>query len=349
MAFFYDFGGTSATRQIKTNKARVAQNLIDLRRYLDERVPPKSVFERLLIATWNVKWLGRYNRLDESLWYIAEILSRFDLIAVQEVNAKLDDFKTIVALLGPWWKFVASDVTEGDSGNEERLVFLYDSRKLAFGGLAGELVLPPVEGQDGAPDTPTRQFARTPLMAGFRCGWFDFVASTVHLDWGPGKREDPVRVAEAEALGEFLARRFDSGKTWSHNLVLLGDFNVFDTQSRVYTALKDHGFLFPHEGMGLPDTGAGQEERFYDHIGYRFAGDAHIAWQKAGVLELFDGIYRDDQIQSYWDVRNIGGRSDPEGYYRVTFRRNEMSDHFPLWTELKIEFPDRYLEAAAAD
>jgi len=347
MAFYYDFSKHKASTQIRNNKARVADNLIGLRAFLDGQVPPKTMFERLLIATWNVKWLGKYHRLDESLWYIAEILSRFDLIAVQEVRADLADFKEIVRLLGPWWKFVTSDVTEGDQGNEERLAFLYDSRKLEFGGLAGELVLPPVPGEDGEPDAHPRQLARTPLMAGFRCSWFDFIAASVHLYWGPGDRENPTRVAEAEALGAFLADRFDNRPTWSRNLILLGDFNVFDRDSQVYKVLKRHGVLFPHEGLGLPDTGAGQEDRFYDHIGYRFSGDADIQWQGAGVIELFDGIYRDDQIQDYQDVRNLSDRPDPEKYYRVTLRRNEMSDHFPLWTELRIEFPDRYLENIA--
>ena len=35
---------------------------------------------------WNIRWFGKTERTDESLWYITEILSRFDLIAIQEVN-----------------------------------------------------------------------------------------------------------------------------------------------------------------------------------------------------------------------------------------------------------------------
>jgi len=345
MAFLYNF--ENAFDGVRENKARVAANMIRLRAYLDGEVPAKSMFESLLIATWNIKWLGHYDRLDESLWYIAEILSRFDLIAVQEVRADLTDFKRIVALLGPWWRYVISDVTEGDSGNQERLAFLYDSRKVRFGGLAGELVVPPVEGADGAEDTPTRQFDRTPFVAGFHSGWFDFMVATVHLHWGSGDREAPRRVAEADALGRFLKERLADGKTWARHLILLGDFNVFDTDSAVYQALKTHGFKFPHEGRGLIDTGAGAEDRFYDQIGFLFSGQVPIEWPDAGVLKVFDAVYRDDQLETYGGERNIENRSNPSQYYRVTFRRNEMSDHFPLWTQLKIDFPDGYLAAAA--
>ena len=346
MAFFYDF--ENASDGVRDNKARVAANLIHLRAYLDGEVPAKSMFESLLIATWNIKWLGHYDRLDESLWYIAEILSRFDLIAIQEVRADLTDFKRIVALLGPWWRYIVSDVTEGDAGNEERLAFLYDSRKVRFGGLAGELVIPPIEGEDGAADTPTTQFDRTPFVTGFHSGWFDFMLATVHLHWGPGDRENPRRVAEADALGSFLKERLEVGKTWAPHLILLGDFNVFDTDSAVYQALKTHGFVFPHEGEDMPDTGAGAEDRFYDQIGFRFSGSVPVEFTKAGVLEVFDAVYRDDQLDTYGAVRGTAERANPRQYYTVTLRRNEMSDHFPLWTQLRIDFPDGYLAAAAA-
>ena len=347
MAFLYDF--ENAFDGVKANKARVAANMIRLREYLDGEVPAKSVFENLLIATWNIKWLGHYGRLDESLWYIAEVLSRFDLIAIQEVRADLKDFKRIVDLLGPWWRYVVTDVTEGDAGNDERLAFLYDSRKVRFGGLAGEIVIPPVEGENDEPDTPVLQFDRTPFVTGFHCGWFDFMVATVHLHWGDGDRAAPRRVEEADALARFLKARLEGGKTWAPHLILLGDFNVFDTDSAVYQALTAQGFEFPHEGADLPDTGAGADVRFYDQIGFLFSGPAPIEWPAAGVLNVFDAVYRDDQLETYGEVRGTAGRSNPRKYYTVTLRRNEMSDHIPLWTQLKIDFPDGYLAAAAEE
>ncbi len=46
----------------------------------------------LLLATWNIREFdsGKYGyRDDEAYYYIAEILSRFDLIAIQEVRSGL--------------------------------------------------------------------------------------------------------------------------------------------------------------------------------------------------------------------------------------------------------------------
>ena len=56
---------------------------------LDQEVPPKVVDRNLLLATWNIREFDTRNhgvRGDESMSYIAEIVSRFDLVAVQEVR-----------------------------------------------------------------------------------------------------------------------------------------------------------------------------------------------------------------------------------------------------------------------
>ena len=52
----------------------------------------------------------------------------------------LDEF------LGSDWGVILSDVTAGAKGNAERFAFLYDRRRVAPSGLAGEIVLPPTPG-----------------------------------------------------------------------------------------------------------------------------------------------------------------------------------------------------------
>ena len=72
-----------------TERKRTIEHLILLRKQLDEEIPQKTSENSLLLATWNIRQFTN-NREKESLMYIAEILSRFDLIAVQEVK---DDMK----------------------------------------------------------------------------------------------------------------------------------------------------------------------------------------------------------------------------------------------------------------
>ncbi len=52
-------------------------------------------------------------RLTESFHYIAEIISRFDVVAIQEVNDDLGPLEYVLDLLGPWWDYITTDTTAG--------------------------------------------------------------------------------------------------------------------------------------------------------------------------------------------------------------------------------------------
>jgi hypothetical protein len=72
---------------------RTIEGLLRLKEALDKSIPPKTVDPTLLLATWNLREFGgsKYGgRTQEALFYIAEIMSRFDMIAVQEVRDNLD-------------------------------------------------------------------------------------------------------------------------------------------------------------------------------------------------------------------------------------------------------------------
>src|SRR5882762_5232427 len=114
---------------------RTAEGLLRLKKALDLAVPTKTLDQTLLIASWNLREFGGNKsggREAEPLFYIAEILSRFDLIAVQEVRDNLDALDDLMYRLGGWWKYLVSDVTFGAQGNNERHAFVYDTRKLSF-------------------------------------------------------------------------------------------------------------------------------------------------------------------------------------------------------------------------
>jgi len=57
----------------------------------------------------------------------------------------------------PRWDYIVTDVTEGRSGNEERIAFVYDRRRVRFDHLAGEVSLP-------AAKEPVWQRARSPFL-----------------------------------------------------------------------------------------------------------------------------------------------------------------------------------------
>jgi hypothetical protein len=67
-----------------------------------------------------------------SLLCIVEIIKRFDIIAVQEVRGNFKGLRETMHLLGSDWSFLMTDVTAGSKGNNERLAFIFDNRKVSY-------------------------------------------------------------------------------------------------------------------------------------------------------------------------------------------------------------------------
>ncbi|UCD18437.1 MAG: endonuclease/exonuclease/phosphatase family protein [Candidatus Zixiibacteriota bacterium] len=347
MPFFYKIESRGETRR------RIASKLITLRDQLDRDIPQRTVTDTLLLATWNIREFDsdKYgNRGEEAFSYIAEIISRFDLVAVQEVREDLSALETLAGKLGPWWRFLVTDVTEGRRGNAERMAFLFDGRKVRHGGLAGELVLPPsfsrVEGY-----APTLQFARTPFIAGFRAGWFRFMLSTVHILYGTSEPDDPQRIEEIQKLATLLKKRARDRNAWSNNLILLGDFNIFNPADPTFLALTDNSFVIPDRIQALPANVA--RNKHYDQIAFMLKRRMDLNQLRAGVFNFFENLYLDDEEQTYMQAMDDGYHTKSNGqprtdrqkrsYYR-SWRTFQMSDHLPMWVELPIEFGQEYLE-----
>lgn len=320
------------------DQARVATNLLALREALASQVPAKTINDRLLLATWNIREFGgkKYGgRLRESYAYIAEIVSHFDLIAIQEVRSDLNALRAIRSLLGSWWKVVYTDVTEGRPGNDERLAFLYDSRTVAFDGLAGELVLP--EKAQGE----MLQFARTPFSCGFRAGWKRIELSTVHIYYGTDKPDDPRRVREIAEFAKFLAKRGKKHKGHGDpHTIVLGDFNIFGHDDRTFEALTSAGFMIPEQLQEIPGSNV-PKNRHYDQIAF-LRRQGNLQSTAAGVFDFFEYVFRHD--------KKATGHSDANVYSidRKKFgqwRTYQMSDHLVMWTSLEVDATENYLES----
>ena len=318
---------------------RTAEGLLRLKKALDASVPAKTLDQTLLLASWNIREFGG-NKSDgrdkEALFYLAEIISRFDLIAVQEVRDDLDALDGLMGILGGWWKFLVSDVTLGVQGNGERHAYIYDTRKLAFGGLAGELV-PPMK-KDGDTLVSDFAFSRTPYLAGFRAGWFKFTICTQHLYYGDAKPDDPQRQKEAEVVVKLLKARMKSKDRWANNAILLGDFNVFSTNDATFKAIEKADFEIP-AGLKGKYTNANLDKPF-DQMAF-LAPDikSQVNVAKVGVFPFFDQVYRNDDLAAYLPDK------DAKTYRE--WRTYKMSDHLPIWVELGLDFGADYLKLKA--
>lgn len=332
---------------------RTAQKLLELRKQLAAEIPARELDRNLLLATWNIREFDSPaygERTDESFYYIAEIISHFDLVAVQEVRRDLEALNRLQSILGPYWKYIVTDVTEGRQGNNERLAFLYDSRKVVFGGLAGEMVIEPVKKKDKT-YSPAKQLARTPFICGFKSGWFNFMLSTVHIVYGESDANNPKRVEEIQMLAKILAKRAKDKSDWAENLILLGDFNIFSPSDATFKALTDNGFTIPEALQNLPSNAI--KNKHYDQIAFML-NKKHLGLESAGVFDFYKTVFREEDVDTY--IPDMGeayyktssgkprNESSSKSYYKTYWRTHQMSDHLPMWVELKTDFGAEYLK-----
>ena len=320
---------------------RAIEGLLRLRKLMDDpQIPLRDLEGTLLLATWNIREFDDASfgqRLPESYHYIAEIISRFDLVAVQEVRPNVAALDRLVGLLGPYWKYLVSDVTKGQRGNRERIAFLYDSRKLRLGGIAGEIVLPPVKGR------AVDQVSRTPYVVGFKAGWTKLLLGAVHILWGSGDADNPDRIAEIDNVARELAKEATSPLAWTRTVVLLGDFNIFDPDDAAMRALTRHGFVVPQPLID-ERTNLGRN-RSYDQIAFHDDDNRLEFTGHAGSVAFFDAVFTDEQSAVFAPgLRKADGTvpADPDSYYK-RWRTYQMSDHLPMWIQLKIDYSKEFL------
>lgn len=289
----------------------------------DSKMPQKIVDKNLLIGSWNIRNFGsvheswrdkpdRPKRNLRSLIYIAEIINRFDVIAIQEVKADTSGIRLLLEeFLGPNWGLIVSDVSAGSKGNNERLAFLYDKRRVTPSGLAGEIVLPPEAGGD-----PAQQFDRTPYIVGFQTAAERFALLTAHIRYGDRPEE---RLGEIASLSRYIADEIRDRATTGgeeKNLIVLGDFNIDDRGNNpLFQAFVSTGLVVPSQLLNLKTTYS-TKPKYYDQIAWFMGNLDLLTDDRAGVIDFAGAVYRD------------------YGLRQMSFR---ISDHFPVWVEFILD------------
>jgi endonuclease/exonuclease/phosphatase family metal-dependent hydrolase len=329
-------------------KKRTVKKLQLLRKQLAD-IPTSQLNYNLLLATWNIREFdsGAYgDRIFEANYYISEIISKFDIVAIQEVNRDLHGINKVVEILGNDWKYIISDTTEGSRGNDERIAYVYNSRKVQFGGLAGELVVPSKEERVPDPNTsgkniikytPLTQLWRTPLIGGFSAGWAKFMLCNVHVKWGDSELS---RKEEINILAHFLKQRSTDPTAWARKLILLGDFNIESVESSTYQMLKEAEYVSPSSHADLKTT-VGANKSQYDRIFIK-EREAGFEILSGGMVDMFENVFTDDEEHLYKDLMKKQDGSPAKRYSH--WRTHQLSDHHPLWVEFRIQYEDEFLE-----
>ena len=316
----------------------VARDLNALSAGLDQQIPPKQAGKNLLIATWNLRafasltreWTARTSdspkRDLRALRAIGEIVRRFDVIAVQEVKGDLRALRDLVGWLGKDWAFLMTDVTLGKDGNDERMAFLFDTTRLKPSGLACELVVPSEWLDEVAPDALRRQFARTPYAVSFKASGTTFILVTLHVTYGATATD---RVPELKGIARWMRDWADQENDWSHNLIVLGDFNIDRKDDPLWQAFTSTGLTVPAALNAVPRTlfanpKRAEQSSFYDQIAWFASAEGTpkltLRCTQAGHVDFVPFVYTDQ------------GLTRQAISYRV-------SDHFPLWVAFDLDRP----------
>lgn len=360
MAFYHGLKNYDVPEAWQSDSDWVAERLLTLRSFLYDEIRRDRAPNSLIIGSWNlVAFDGGLPRLDESYHYIAEIIDHFDICAIQEIKSDLKPLKRLVGLLGPNWDFFVGDVSRGDSGNSERMAFVFNKNRVFFRNLIGELVLSREELIDGQP------LARSPYLASFQAGWFRFTLCSAHITFGAQDR----RAREIEAIGKVLV---SEAKKDDQVYVLLGDLNTETGEDIVEAALANTKMQKPDFG---PTNLNGKNA--FDHIAFTTKGSKNTLktkmlrsgsfdWRYALYGALYDvhppkplpadahpaaRLRSDAEYHAHYApifaAQRIRHKEKPykdfAKSYR-TFTRNEMSDHLPVWVELQVDYSNEYLE-----
>ena len=287
---------------------------------------PAAVDSNLLIASWNIRafggltqgWMSGPTDSPKRNWHsiacIAEVVARFDVVAVQETRRTTAALRALLGRLGPTWQVICSDVTEGPGGNGERLAYVYNSQRISPSGLVGEIVLP------AQATGPVSQFARTPYVASFTRGDVEFTLATVHLIWGD-KAVD--RLPEVTAFAEWMRSWADRSDDFNANLLVLGDFNLDRIGAPLFEAFLATGLWPPTELNNVARTifQATGKPHLYDQIAWFSTPDGTALLEsltytgRAGGFNFLPHVYP--------------GRTRTEVSWRI-------SDHYPLWAEFGV-------------
>ena len=313
---------------------QLSQALAEKIRYLRTHIeaasiPTTRVDESLIVGTWNIREFGKKPRSRDAIHLIAEVIFNYDLLVLVELRDNLRDLRRALDILGPSWKVVFSDYRQDQAGNRERIAFVYDARMVEFTGLAAE-ANPPRKKVNGLYQPIHEDWWRSPYMASFIAGNFDFIIVAAHMRWGDS-------VADREAAIGYLAdwiedRRNDKGVA-DRDILVMGDFNIPNRNHATFRALTKHGLRVPRSLLGVQGTNL-SEANTYDQIAH-YPTNSNRFTDHGGVIQFFDAQARNGHSKLF------PGLSKAEFTY-------QLSDHLPLWVEVDTWVEDEELDAVLA-
>lgn len=313
------------------------------------KVPRPNRPGKLLMGSWNIANLGEQKRTEKDLKLIAHLLSRFDLVAVQEIKAGYANFEKIVGFMGKEFDFIMSDA----GGNNERLGYIYRTKKVVLGKLFAEVAIPERNYPKLMVNVPWTYykerrievfykhrftaFDRNPFIGTFGSGKLDFMVANVHLYYGAPKNSKTTkdrakyarRVLEIYTLSRWAKKRATTETSYDNDVILVGDMNIPEMKSTddAFKALKRSGLL-PSDYFSKTGGSNLNGKKTYDQLAVT-PGTLEKKVLGYNVFDFDNGIFK-----SKWD--QVKTKSNADLLFNA-YMRAYISDHRPLWIQFDVK------------
>lgn len=175
------------------------------------------------VCSWNLQNFGK-SKSNEELAYIAQIIRKFDVVAIQEVVAGYSGSKAVSRLAdelnrtGSKWDYTVSNPTSSLGNSKERYAFLWNTAKIKRSGEAW------------LEQTYEQAIDREPYYCRFVIGNKVFTIVNFHA---VPKSKQPER--------EIRYFKFMPDLYPNDNLIICGDFNLPQSHT-VFNPLKKMGY-----------------------------------------------------------------------------------------------------------
>ena len=261
------------------------------------------------IASFNTLHLGwKSDYKQEKIEGLANIISLFDLVGIQEVMKK-DGVKQLVNELNRqegkniWW-FDLSPHSVGSKRYREYYAFIYRTdrvKKIRKGSFY------PEKERD-------RYFMREPYGAKFQIGDFKFTYVIIHAIYGKKKIERQLEAMQMVDVYDYFKEKYTENN--EENIVIIGgDFNLPSHDDAFVGFLKHSDMIVdaiaPNQKTTIGKSGLSSS---YDHIFYPYELMKDRYTGRSGVVDFTDN--------NHAEVRKI------------------ISDHIPVFMEVKVEAID---------
>jgi endonuclease/exonuclease/phosphatase family metal-dependent hydrolase len=201
---------------------------------------------------------------------------------------------------------------------------------VTFNGLAAEVDAPRTKKTEEW--LADHSFWRAPYMASFRSGNFDFIVIATHIRWGESVA---ARQAELQLLADWIDVRFKNEFVEDNDLIVMGDFNIPKLGDPLFKALTSRGLMIP---SCLTELRVGDRVIGGSNLGTdaRYDQILHLPTLKdrftneGGALDFF---ISDARIKELFPSKD---------YTRLQFSY-QLSDHFPVWAQIKTDIEEQRL------